>query len=461
MTWRIGLFCLLAPLAWGGEREVVDLLVLHGLVVTVDEDRGIIEDGALAIDQGGIVAVGTTAAILDRFLGRSALDARDHLVLPGLVNTHNHVPMTLMRGLSDDLPLKEWLEEHIWPAEAKVINAQTVTAGTELAAVEMIRSGTTTFNDMYFFADEIASVADRAGLRALVGETIIDFPTPNKKTPQETIQYTKALIAKWRNHPRVSVAVAAHSPYTVAPELLKAAKALAVEHGLNLHVHLSETQTEVNTIRQRYGLTPTEHLHSLGVLFDGLTAAHCVVLSERDRDLLVRNSVGIAHNPESNMKLASGVAPVPQLLAMDADVGLGTDGPASNNDQDMFHAMDFTAKLHKLNTLNPGVVSAQQVVQMATLGGAKVLNMADKIGSLEPGKRADFILVSMAPAHATPLFDPYSHLVYALKGGDVTTMVVEGRVLFHEGKVRTLDEPAVLAKARRIAREMVAQFHSD
>ncbi len=381
--------------------------------------------------------------------------------MPGLVNTHTHAAMTLMRGLSDDVPLEVWLKKYIWPAEARYINKETVRIGTELAVLEMIRSGTTTMNDLYFFMDEVGQVVEKAGTRAVIAESLIDFPTPNGKTPDEGMAYTRKLIQKWKGHSRVTVAIGAHAPYTCSPALLRSAWKLARRHGLMFHIHLSETQTEVKTIFEKYGFTPTGHLHNLGVLGDRLIAAHAVHLSEEDRALIARFRVGVAHNPESNMKLASGAAPVPQLLQITPELGLATDGAASNNDLDMFEAMDMAAKLQKFAHGNPGAVDAETVVRMATIGGARVLGLGDEIGSLEPGKRADLILIPLDKPHLTPFYNPYSHIVYAVSGADVSTVIVDGRILMENRRLLTLDEGTVLERARRVGATIRAAFRDN
>ena len=430
--------------------QQADLLITDGTVVTMDPSMRVMEKGALAIKEGKIAAIGTTAEITRDWRGKR-IKAQNSIIMPGLINTHTHAPMTLFRGLSDDQPLKIWLEQYIWPAEAEFVDAETVRIGTELAAAEMIRSGTTTINDMYFYMDVVGKVMERAGMRAVIGESLIDFPTPNGKTPDEGLAYTRELIAKWKGHDRIHVAVSTHSPYTCSPELLKKAKALADEFDLGLQIHLSETVNEVNTIQERYGATPVGHLHKLGLLYDGLMAAHGVHLTDADRKLLAEHKVGVSHNPESNMKLASGAAPVPELLAIKAEVGLGTDGAASNNDLDMFEAMDSAAKLQKVMRGDPSLLNARDVVRMATIGGAEVLGLDDQIGSLEAGKQADIIIIPLNKPHLTPMYDPYSLLVYAVSGGDVDTVMVQGKILMENGKLKTLDEASILKEARQTA----------
>ncbi len=437
-------------------KEKADLLVSGATVVTLDGAGRILKDGAIAVSGQRIVALGPSAELRARYAPSRTIDGRGQIAMPGLVNGHNHAPMVLLRGVGDDLALMEWLRKYIFPAEAKNVTREFVEWGTLLACLEMIRSGTTTYADMYYFEDQVAEATARAGLRALLGETIIQFPAPDHKTPEEALAYTETFIRRWKGHPRIVPAVAPHAPYTNSAESLKACKALADRYGVSLTIHVSETQEEVDEMRRKYDATSTEWLEQIGVLGPGVIFNHGVWLTEADMAILRRHGVSVTHNPESNMKLASGVAPVARLMALGIDVGLGTDGAASNNDLDMFEAMDFAAKLQKLAGKDPTLLPARQVVEMATIGGARALKMDKETGSLEPGKRADFILVDTLAAHATPMYDVYSHLVYALKAADVRTTVVDGKILMLQGRVLTLDEARIRAKAR----ELQAQIQS-
>ncbi|MBI1875895.1 MAG: amidohydrolase, partial [Acidobacteria bacterium] len=384
------------------------------------------------------------------------IDATGQVVLPGLINTHTHAPMVLYRGLADDLALMEWLQKYIFPAEAKTVSAEMVQIGTRLAALEMIRSGTTTFVDMYYFEEEIARAAKTAGLRGVLGETIIGFPVPDAKTPKDSLARTEAFIKAFRGDPLIVPAVAPHALYTNDTATLQAARALADRYEVPLIIHLAETVDEVTIAREKHKLSPVGYLESIGLWGPRTLAAHAVHVQETDIPVLKRYAVGISHNPESNMKLASGTAPVPQFLRAGLNVGLGTDGAASNNDLDMFEAMRQAAFLHKHATGDPRVVGAPVALEMATIGGARALGMDRQIGSLEAGKRADLIVVSMASARQTPMYDPVSHLVYATRGDDVTTTVVNGRVVMRDRKVLSLNEPDVLAAARAFARKVSA-----
>jgi len=448
------LFALLLPPVTAA-AEPADLVVRHATVVTVDGQRRVIADGAVAIQGGRIAAVGPAAEIASRYEGRETLDAGGGIVLPGLVNAHTHAPMVLFRGIADDLKLMDWLQKYIFPAEARNVTAEFVKAGTRLAALEMIRSGTTTFVDMYYFEDQVAEAAKEAGLRTVAGETIIGFPAPDNKTVADALAYADRFLKRWAGDPLVVPAVAPHSTYLVDPDSLRASRALADRYGAPILIHLSESADEQKTVQERYKKTPTEHLRDLGVLRKGLLGAHGIWLSAGDRAILKQEDVGVAHCPQSNMKISSGPAPVREMLAEGMRLGLGTDGAASNNDLDMFEEMLTAALLAKHVTGDPTVAPAAAVLEMATLGGARALGMEDRLGSLEPGKRADLIVVDLSAPRLHPLYDPVSHLVYAAKGADVRHVVVEGRVVMRDRKITTLDEAAVLADAERLRAQVV------
>jgi len=442
----VALLAGLVAFAQDGPREI-SLVVTGGTVVTMNGGGSVIADGAVAIDGTDIVAVDTAAAVAAAFRGREILDASGQIVLPGLVNTHTHAPMVLYRGLADDLPLQTWLEQYIFPAEAKTVSPEFVRAGTRLAALEMIQSGTTTFADMYYFEEEIANETREAGLRAVLGQTVIQFPVPDAPTPADGLARADAFIVAFKGDALITPAVAPHALYTLDGPTLKAARELAVRHGVPTLIHLAETQDETQVARDRLKASPVTYLDSLGFLGPGVVGAHGVWVSQADIAVLKSRGVGISHNPESNMKLASGTAPVPAYLEAGVPVGLGTDGAASNNDLDMFEAMRVAALLHKLEAKDPAVLSARTALEMATIGGARVLGLDRRIGSLEPRKRADLIVVSLNGARQTPLYDPLSHLVYVARGDDVRDAVVNGRILMRNREVRTLDEQAVIADA--------------
>jgi 5-methylthioadenosine/S-adenosylhomocysteine deaminase len=433
--------------AQSGSRGV-SLVVTNAVVVTMNPAREVIQNGAVAIDGSDIVAVGPTATVTERFRGRDTIDAAGQIVLPGLINTHTHAPMVLYRGLADDLVLSEWLEKYIFPAEARTVSPEFVRAGTRLAALEMIGSGTTTFADMYYFEEEIARETKTAGLRGVLGQTVIQFPVADAKTPAEALARAEKFIGEFKNDPLVTPAVAPHAIYTLDAATLRAARDLSRRHNVPTLIHLAETQDEVKNAETQFKLSPVRYLESLGFLGSGVLAAHGVWVSEPDIALLQMRGVGISHNPESNMKLASGTAPVPAYLRADAAIGLGTDGAASNNDLDMFEAMRMASLLHKLQSGDPRAVGAKAALEMATIRGARALGMESRIGSLEVGKRADLILVDVSGARQTPMYDPISHLVYVARGDDVRTTIVNGRVLMKDRKVLTLNEPQVIRDAR-------------
>jgi 5-methylthioadenosine/S-adenosylhomocysteine deaminase len=430
--------------------ESIDILIINGSVLTMDPQDTLIENGAVAVSADRIVEVGTEDVLSASYQAAKIIDARGGIIMPGLVNTHTHAAMTCFRGLADDLPLMTWLHDYIFPAEAK-LTFDIVYQGTLLACSEMILSGTTTFCDMYLFEEAVAQAVKEAGMRAVVGEVIYDFPSPNYGPVEDGLKYTEALIEKWRDDPLITIAVEPHSAYVCSPDLLQKARAIADRNGVPIVIHLSETEREVVQIREKYGRTPVAHLAEIGFLCPNLIADHCVALTAEDTALLKNFDVKIAHNPESNMKLASGVAPIPELLKQGITVGIGTDGCASNNNLDLFQEMDTAAKLHKVHTLDPTVMDARTVVSMATIDGARVLGMGAIIGSLEAGKKADIIIIDIRSPHLMPMYNIYSHLVYAVTGSDVVTSVVNGRVLMEDRVLTTLDVDEVMAAVNRIA----------
>ena len=444
-----------AVLAAQPDRRPVALVITGGTVVTMEGGR-VLAPGALAIDGRDIVAVDTPAAIAARFQPQDTLDASGDVVMPGLVNTHTHAPMVLYRGLADDLALMDWLQQYIFPAEAKTVSPDFVRAGTRLAALEMIQSGTTTYADMYYFEEEIARTTKEAGLRGVLGQTIIQFPAPDAKTPAEALARAERFIRQFAGDDLIVPAVAPHSMYTLDAAALKASRALADRERAPVLIHLAETQDEVRIARTQHAATPARYLESLGLLGPRTLAAHGVWLTDAELRLLARRGVSVAHNPESNMKLASGTARVPAMRAAGIAVGIGTDGAASNNDMDMFEAMRQAALLQKLQTGDPRAIPARTALEMGTIDGARALGMDRTIGSLAPGKRADVIVVSMASARQTPMYDPISHLVYVTRGDDVKSTIVNGRVLMRDRNVLTLNEAAVLQEARALAAQVRA-----
>ena len=430
----------------------VGTIVSGGMVVTVDAARRVYNPGAVAVDGTTIVAVGPAADIASRFKAAQQIDATGSIVIPGLINAHAHAPMVLYRGLADDLRLQEWLEKYIFPAEAKTVSREMVRAGTRLAALEMIQSGTTAYADMYYFEEEIARTTKAAGMRGVLGQTIIQFPVPDAKTPAEGLARNEAFIKEFQKDDLIVPAVAPHSPYTLEARDLLASRALATKYGVPVLIHVAETENELGSSQKAHsGMSPVRYLQSIAFFGPRTLINHGVWVDAADMAILRGHGVAVSHNPESNMKLASGIAPVPEYLAQGITVGLGTDGAASNNDLDMFEAMRFAALLHKVKTGDPRALPATTALEMATINGARALGLESAIGSLESGKRADLAIVSTANARLTPLYDPVSHLVYAARGDDVRTVMVNGRVLMRDRKMLTLDETAILAEARKFA----------
>ena len=426
-----------------------DYLVGNGTVLVMDDAGTRIANGAVAVQGDTIVAVGPADRFEAWHIDRR-IDARGGLILPGLINTHTHAAMTLLRGIADDLPLMTWLDDHIFPAEAR-LDQEMVQTGATLACAEMILSGTTCFCDMYLFEAGVALAARQAGMRALVGEVLFDFDSPNYGSVEAGFNYTQRLFDEWSGDSLITVSVDPHSPYLCAPSLLQRADALARRHNAPLVIHLSETSAEVARIKERFGVTPVRHLADLGLLGPHVVACHAVVLTEEDIELLHRHQVKVSHNPESNMKLASGIAPVPELLAAGVCVGLGTDGCSSNNNLDLLAEMDTAAKLHKVSRLDPTVMPADTVLRMATIDAARVLGLDRTIGSLEPGKWADLIVIDTAQPHLTPMYDPVSHLVYAARGSDVVHSLIHGRLVMENRRLTTIDVEKTMAEARRLA----------
>jgi 5-methylthioadenosine/S-adenosylhomocysteine deaminase len=417
-----------------------DVVIVAGHVLTMDANSTVHSPGAVAVKGTKIVAVGEEAAVRARFRAARTIEARDSVLLPGLVNAHTHAAMTLFRGFTDGLPLETWLTTKIFPAEKAGVTALSVRAGTRLALAEMARSGTTTFCDMYYFEDVVAEETERAGLRAVLGSTVIGFPVPDAPDVAAALERADAFLTRFQDHPLIVPAVAPHSTYTLDAETLQKCRALADEFGAPLLIHLSETRAEVEDVRKRFGETPIGRAESLGLFSSGPTiAAHCVHPTEADIAILARRRVGVAHCPESNMKLGSGVAPIPKLLAKGIAVGLGTDGAASNDDLDLFEEIDSAAKLQKVAALDPTAIDAKTVVRMATIGGARALFLGEKIGSIEVGKEADLVLAGGSREGLSPMGDPWSFVAYVLKGADVSLTMVAGRVVFENGTFPTID----------------------
>lgn len=431
--------------------QEVDLIITGGKILLMDEQNTHLKNAAIAIDKCDIIAIGPSLDIAKKYSAKKTIDAQNSLIMPGFVNCHTHAAMTCFRGIADDLELMDWLNNYIFSAEAKNVNKNLAYWGTMLACAEMIKSGTTTFKDMYIFEDETARAAKEAGMRCLVGEVLFDFPSPNVKTPEEGLAYTRMLLEKWNDDPLVNIIVEPHALYTCSPSLLTEAKKLADEFNAPVGIHLLENKEERDQLKEKFGKGAVSFLQDIGYLDDKFIAFHCVCVDEEDINSFAKHNCKVVHNPASNMKLASGIAPVPDMLKAGVTVGLGTDGCASNNNLDMIKDMSLAAKLHKVARLDPTVMDAQTVLRMATIEGAKVLGMEKITGSIEVGKKADIIIIGLNKPHLTPLYNEYSHLVYAASGADVDTVIINGEVVMENRKLLTIDENEVMQKVREIA----------
>jgi len=434
-----------------------DIVIHGGTIITVNPEFEIITNGLICIDNGRITRVDSCRREDAPRLPEASktIDAGGAMILPGLVNTHNHMPMTLFRGLADDLPLQEWLEETIFPAEAQYINPESVRIGASLACAEMIMSGTTTCCDGYFLENSVARAVADCGLRAVLGQGVIDSPAPGVPDPGDNVATAGAFVEKWQDaSPLISPSIFCHSPYTCSTETLQAAKKAADRYQVVFQIHAAETRQECELILSRHNTTPVQYLDRIGVLDCNTLLVHGIWLDETDMEIIARRDAAVAHSPESNMKLASGVAPVPDLIRHGIAVGLGTDGCASNNNLDLFETMDMTAKLHKVQRLDPTTADANAVLYLATMGGARAIGMEKEIGSIEVGKRADLIIVDGEQPHLVPLYHPVSQIVYAARGSDVTTVVIDGRVVLENGRPVTFDLEKVLGDTVELVKDL-------
>ena len=436
----------------GSSDDRIDLIVRGDYVVSMDQAGTVLEDAAVAIDENLIVAIGPAEEILAEYSAVETLAGEERIVMPGLVNGHSHAAMTLLRGVADDLALMEWLNNYIFPAEVEFVDSEFVRIGTELACWEMIRGGTTTFVDMYYFPDTIAEVVESCGMRAMISATVIDQRSPDAESAADSIQKGNGFIERWLDkNERITPIFGPHANYTLNAEQLSATRAAAIEYGVPISIHLSESPFEVQYSKDTYGMTSIDLLESIG-FFEGPTiAAHVVWPTESEIPVLADRKVGVIHNPTSNMKIASGIAPITAMLAAGVRVGLGTDGAASNNDLDMWEEMRLASLLQKVDRMNPEVLSASTVLTMATRGGATAIGLGESIGSLEVGKRADIIQVAFDDVHHVPTYDVVSHLVWVSDEQDVASVVVDGKVLMKEGEMLTIDTSRVAAEAAALA----------
>jgi 5-methylthioadenosine/S-adenosylhomocysteine deaminase len=441
------------------QKQNVDVIVSGGIVVTMDSARAIYQDGSVVLRGDSIVAVGPRREVESEYQSRVVIDAHGHLVLPGFINGHTHVPMTLFRGLHDDVTLNDWLYKYIFPAEAKNVNEEFVRWGTRLAVAEQIHAGVTTFADMYYFEDAIAEETKAAGMRGVLGETFIDFPVPDNRSEAEMLEYTERFLKRWQGDPLIQAAAAPHSIYTCSKKTLEDAARLARKYHAPILIHLAEMKKEWEDSEKANAMSPVAYLEKIGVLGPDVVAAHCIFVDQADRQLLSQRGVGCVHNPSSNMMLASGVAPVPEMRAAGIAVGLGTDGPAgSNNDLDLMEEIDLAAKLAKISKMDPLALNAKSVVEMATIDGARAIHMEKQIGSLEAGKKADLVLIAMNEPHAVPMYDIYAQIAYSLKGSDVETVIIGGKLVMRSHLLLTVDEPKVLEKAREYGKSVKASL---
>lgn len=428
----------------------VDHIIRADYLLTMEGDLNVINDGAVAVSGTDIIATGTFHDISKQYTSKNISVGKDKVVFPGLVNTHTHAAMVYFRGIADDLPLQEWLEKHIWPNEMKWLSTEFVGDAVELACLEMLKGGVTTFNDMYFYENIAGEKLTGIGMRAVLGSGIIDFPWKDYAGgPDDYFIKAEEHIKYWKGNELVTTGVAPHATFTCSPDNYRRAKELAEKYDAALHTHLSETQFEVAQCKERYGKTPVEHLDSIGFLSERVSAAHCVWLTDRDIEILAERKVGVAHCIESNLKLASGFAPVPKLLNAGIKVGLGTDGAASNNDLSILGEMATAAKVHKAVSGDPTVVDSKTALLMATRAGAEIIGLGEKTGSLKPGKKADLVIADLAKPHLMPLYDIYSHITYAMQPSDIETVMVNGKILLDKRRLMTGDEDAILDNARK------------
>ena len=435
-------------------KMIVDSIVFNGTLLTMNSKFKRYSCGGLAIKDGAIFMIGDSDSIVSQCQAKESIDARNGIIMPGLINAHSHIPMTCFRGIADDMPLMKWLNNYIFPLEAKFVNKELVYYGSLLGMIEMIKSGTTTFCDMYFFEDETARAAKLAGIRCLLGEVLLDFPTPNAKTPAEGLAYSKMLLEAWRNDPLVKIIIEPHSLYTCSKDLLISARALAKKFNVPIGLHLLENIAERAMLEEKLKMPAVNFLKEIDYLDDNFFAFHCVAVDEYDLDMFASAGSKIVHNAVSNMKLASGMAPIVAMRGKGITVGIGTDGCASNNRLDMFAELSCVARLAKIRENDPAVIDATSAVAMATIDGAKTLSMENEIGSLEVGKKADIIILDMNKPHLTPLYNEYSHLAYAVSGSDVRTTIINGKVVMRDYELQTVDEQEVIAKVNEIAKKI-------
>ena len=436
--------------------EIVDHIVHGDYLIPVDEKHTVIEGGAVAVKQNRIVEVGHYEEISKKYESDSIIGGKKKVIIPGLINTHTHAAMVRMRGMADDLPLKEWLEGHIWPVESEWLSPEFINDAVRLACLEMLKAGVTTFGDMYFFEDTAAAAAKELGMRAVLGAGIIDLPTKTTSGADECLRNAADFIPKWKGDSLIIPALAPHSVYSCSPDTLDRTLDLAHRHDVLVHIHVSETEWEVSEVKRKYKATPGTFLEDHGFLSERIMAAHGVWLTEEEIEIFANKHVGVSHCPESNLKLASGIAPVPRMLKAGIKVSLGTDGAASNNDLNIFSEMSTAAKLHKAVSGDPMTVDAKTVMSMATSWGAGNLYIKD-LGMLSEGCLADIVVVDIDKPHLTPVYNIYSHIAYAMRASDVHTVMVDGKVVVSDGELLTGDEKEIIMKANEWGKRIKGQ----
>ncbi len=435
-------------------NKSADILIVNGTLVTCDRDHTIIKNGAVAVTGDKIIGTGSTNDFAS-WNASQVIDAGKGIIMPGLVNAHTHLPMSLFRGLADDLPLETWLNDHIFPAEGKHINPETVRIASTLSCAEMLLSGTTTCCDGYFYEDVVAEAVHETGLRAVLGQGVIDFPAPGVPDPKGNIEYAVNFTTKWLGaHPEIAPSIFCHSPYTCSAETLKRAKDTANAKGVLFQIHVAETREERERSLEEHQASPVKYLERIGLLDKNTLLVHAIWLDDEDIGIIADSNARVCHNPESNMKLASGIARIPEMIKAGITIGLGTDGCASNNNLDMFQEMDIAAKLHKVNTCDPTVMDSRTVLKMATAGGADAIGLGGIIGSIEGGKQADLIILNTRSPHLVPMYDPISHIVYSASGSDVRDVIIGGKVIVKDHKLLTIDLETLLEKAESVGRQI-------
>jgi 5-methylthioadenosine/S-adenosylhomocysteine deaminase len=435
--------------------QKVDYIIQAGYILPMDEGLSVIHDGAIAVKGTDILEVGPAEQVLKNFTSDNTLRMGGSVVFPGLINTHTHAAMVYFRGMADDMPLKEWLEGHIWPAENTWLGPEFISDSVELACLEMLKAGITTYNDMYFYGDTAGEAAKRIGMRAVLGVGILDFPSKSARTTDEYFSNAERFIAGWKGDSTITPCIAPHALYTCGPETLKRARRIADDYDIPIHIHLSETRWEVDEIQKRFHMLPVEYLSSLGFLDEKVLAAHCVWLTDHEIQILAEKGVGVSHCVESNLKLSSGIAPVVKMLKAGVKVTFGTDGAASNNDLNILSEMSTAAKLHKTVSDDPSALDAKTALLMATRWGAEVLGLGGITGSIEKGKAADLVIVNLDKPHLTPVYNIYSHIVYAMRASDVDVVMVNGTPVIKAGRLITADESEILEKAKSWGRKII------